>query len=89
MVTIKYINGKTEKIHRYNLTPTGVEMRNTSADTLREVLNGDGRRLLIYERDDTTRIIIPNEIRDILINDKSVFIEKDDRHRCGVWCDRC
>lgn len=89
MVTIKYMDGRVEKVNRCNLTPTGLEMRNTSADELRKVLNGDGRCLMIYERGGKTRIIMPNEVRDILIHGKSVFIERGSGHNCGVWCDRC
>jgi hypothetical protein len=87
-LTIIYTNGKTEEIHRSNLTPTGLEMRNTSPEQLRSVLHGDGRRLLVYAGDGT-RIIMPDEVRDIIINGESVFIEKGCGHNCGVWCDKC
>jgi len=86
---IIYVNGKHEKISGSMLTPTGTEMRNTGAAELRKVLQGDGRRLLVYERGGKTRIIMPSEVRDILVRGKSVFINEDDGHRCGVWCDRC
>ena len=85
---IEFIDGKREEFDRCQVTPTGVEMRNTSANQLRKVLHGDGRRLLVYENGGT-RIIMPNEVRDILINGKSVFIKKTKDHQCGVWCDRC
>jgi len=90
MVIIKYIDGrKVEKVHRSNLTPTGIGMRNTSAGELRKVLEGDGRRLLVYKGNGDTKIIMPGEIRDILIHGKSIFIEDDKGHQCGVWCDEC
>ncbi len=88
MLTIIYVNGKTEKIHPSILTPTGMEMRNTGADELRKVLNGDGRRFIVYAGNGT-RIIMPSEVRDILKNGKSVFVENTKNHQCGVWCDRC
>ena len=83
---IEFIDGKKEEFNRSQVTPTGVEMRNTSASQLRKVLHGDGRRLLVYEKDGT-RIIMPNEIRNILIKGKSVFIEENDRREYGVWSD--
>ena len=52
-------------------------MSNPGLEELRKVLNGDGRRLIVYNRDDDTEIIMPNEVRDILIDGKSIFIEED------------
>jgi len=85
---IKYIDGKEEELNRYQVTPTGLEMRNTSKDQLKQILSGDGRRLIVYEPTGT-RIIIPNKIRDIIIDGESIFIEKSKGHQCGVWCDEC
>ena len=68
---------RSKRIHNSNLTPTGMTMRNPGLEELRKVLNGDGRRLIVYNRDDDTEIIMPNEVRDILIDGKSIFIEED------------
>lgn len=87
-LTIKYTNNDTEELNRYCLTPTGIEMRNTSSEELIKVLHGDGRRFIVYENDGSTRIIMPNEIKDILINGKSIFVKGYDIcDNSSVWCD--
>lgn len=91
---IKFKDGHEEEFHSFNVSPTGIQMRNTGSDQLRKVLKGDGRDLIVFgneEKGIPDRVIRAEEIQDIIVNGVTVLMYqthiKD--HQCGVWCDRC